>query len=137
MVSSSFVYAACFAWPSALAVAPIPGSRTWPPICIYQPWPQFVFTGPGPGPQFVFTSPSTVFLYLPALAPNLYLPALVPDLCLQALVPNLKLPTLVYNFITSLGPEFCIYGPCVCIYVLGSQFVLPVWGLNLHLSYYL
>ena len=59
MVSSSFVYAACFALPPILALAPSPGSRTWAPICIYQPWPQFVFTGPGP--WFVFTSPSPKF----------------------------------------------------------------------------
>ena len=48
-----------------------------------------------------------------ALALNLYLPYLAPNLYLPALVPNLYLPVLVYNFITSPGPEFCIYQPCL------------------------
>ena len=61
MVSSSFVYAACFALPPTLALAPSPGSRTWAPICIYQPWPQFVFTGPSP--KFEITDSSLQFYY--------------------------------------------------------------------------
>ena len=48
-----------------------------------------------------------------ALALNLYLPYLAPNLYLPVLVPNLYLPVLVYNFITSPGPEFCIYQPCL------------------------
>ena len=59
-------------------------------------------------------------LYLPALASNLYLPDLAPVLCLPVLAPNLYLLALVYNNITSPGPEFCIYRPCLlnlCLYL--------------------
>ena len=72
---------------------------------------------------------------LPALAPDLYLPALASDLFLPALTPNLYLPALVYSVITSPGPEFCIYRPCllnlrlylrpwptICITDLGPEF---------------
>ena len=79
-------------------------------------------------------------LYLPALASNLYLPDLAPVLCLPVLAPNLYLLALVYNNITSPGPEFCIYRPCllnlclylrpwptICITGLGPEFAFTLF----------
>ena len=73
--------------------------RSKPPICIYWPWPPVCIT---PGPVFVSNGPGPRFARLPVLAPYLYL------------------QTLVYNIITSPGPEFSIYRPCLfnlCLYL--------------------
>ena len=53
----------CISLPPALCLAPTPdsGPQTWPPICIYRPWHQFVFASPGP--KFVFTGPSLQFYH--------------------------------------------------------------------------
>ena len=68
------------------------------------------FPAPGPGSQFVFTGPGSQFV-LPVLASNLYLHA------------------QVYNFITSPGPWFCIYRPClltICITGLWPEFAFTL-----------
>ena len=124
----------------ALCLAPDPGSghRPWPHICIYQPWfliciyrswPQICIYQPWPR-ICIYRPCPPICIYRPCPS-NLYLPALAPDLCLPTLAPNLYLPVLVYNINTNL-----VYSICVCIYDSGLRLVLPVWGLNLHLSYY-
>ena len=97
MVTRKQTMGICISWSPALCLAP---GRN--------PGPQFVFTGPGP--QFVFTGPGLQFAF----------PSLTSDLYLLALAPNLYLPDLVYIIITSPGPKFCIYRPCLlnfCLYL--------------------
>ena len=133
----------------ALCLAPDPGSghrpwphiciyqpwfliciyRSWPQICVYQPWPRICIYRPCP-PICIYRPCPLIYIYRPWPPICVYRPW--PQICIYRSQSTILLPARCLSFAyTNL-----VYSICVCIYDPGLRLVLPVWGLNLHLSYY-
>ena len=107
----------CNSRPLALCLAPGPGFRSWPPICVYQPCPAICIYQPwlpnvfiDPGSQFVFTGPGLQFYYQSEAWVCIYQP------CLLNLHSYLR--SWLTICITGPGPEFAFTSLLVVVAVV-------------------